>query len=115
VTQQLSFADHAMIEAPGVTDGDDWHPEQLPEPARTAVFREPALAQLAALVTVHRLHGQGDPIETRGRRAGLAYLEQRALQMAAEQRALQMAAAGAAARARLQPAVPATETGSEET
>jgi hypothetical protein len=78
-----------------------WSPHELPEPAATAVREEPALAHLAASVTVHRLHGEGKPLVTRGRRAGLAYLEQRALQ-----RAL----AGVAAARQILPAQPATES-----
>jgi hypothetical protein len=71
-----------------------WHPDEHPEPAATAVRKEPALAQIAACITVHRLHGQGRPIVTRGRQAGLAYLEQRAMAMAMAK----------IARTRLQPA-----------
>ena len=36
------------------------------------------LAEIAALITVHRFHGVHGTTVTRGRRAGLAYLEQRA-------------------------------------
>jgi hypothetical protein len=68
--------------AEGVRYPDGWSPHELPEPAATAVREEPALAYLAAAMTVHRLHGEDRPLVTRGRRAGLAYLEQRALQRA---------------------------------
>lgn len=60
-----------------------WGPDELPEPAATAVRREPVLALIASRTTVHRLHGPGKPVVSKGRKAGIAYLEQRALQMAA--------------------------------
>lgn len=88
--------------AEGALYPDGWSPQELPGPAATAAREEPALAHLAASVTVHRLHGEGRPLVTRGRRAGLAYLEQRALQ-----RAL---ARVAAARQILPAQEPATES-----
>jgi hypothetical protein len=58
-----------------------WHPDELPEPAATAARQEPALAAIAARTTVHRLHDETGIAVTRGRNAGLAYLEQRAGEM----------------------------------
>lgn len=55
-----------------------WSPGELPEPAATAVREEPALSWIAARTTVHRLHSVGGTTTRRGRRAGIAYLEQRA-------------------------------------
>lgn len=57
-----------------------WAPSDLPEPAATAVRNEPVLANIAAGLSVHRLHNEQGTVVSRGRAAGIAYLTNRAQQ-----------------------------------